>query len=167
MLRNLLAAALLAASCLPAAATDYEVGGLTVERPWARAMPPMTKVGAGYLGVANAGDAADRLVSVETPRAREVQIHEMSMENGVAKMRHMPDGLEIPAGGSATLQPGGYHLMFMGVEQSFEEGETVPATLTFEKAGSVEVEFEVAPVGAPAPASAAGGAMDHTGGKTE
>ncbi len=180
MIRYAFAAALLAAFALPAAlalpaaAQDATAGDIVVKQPWARAMPPMSKVGAGYMTLTNDGDAADRLVSVESPRSPDVQIHEMKMEGDVAKMRELNDGLEIPAHSTVTLKPGSYHLMFTGVSDGFEEGETVPATLTFEKAGKVDVGFEVAPVGAPAPAGGmkmdgADGAMkmDHSDMKAE
>jgi hypothetical protein len=77
----------------------------------------------------------------------------MTMQDGVMKMRELEFGLEIPAGGAVELKPGGYHVMFMGVEDGFKEGERVPAVLVFEKAGEVPIEFVVGPVGARTPPS--------------
>ena len=132
---------------LPAAAHDYEVGDLHVDHPWARAMPDGTSVGGGYLVIRNEGSEADRLVSVSSPRTPRVEIHEMTMDNDVMRMRELADGLEIPAGETVELKPGGYHVMFMEVPERFAEGERVPATLVFENAGEVEVEFAVEAAG--------------------
>jgi copper(I)-binding protein len=82
----------------------------------------------------------------------------MSVTDGVMKMREMENGIEIPAGETVALKPGGLHIMFMGLTRSFEEGTTVPVVLTFEKAGDVAVDLSVAKMGAKSPA---GGGMDH------
>jgi periplasmic copper chaperone A len=134
-----------------ASAHEYTAGSLTIEHPWTRAMPPGAQVGGGFLIITNSGDQADRLVGISSPRAETGQVHEMSMQDGVMKMRHLEDGLEIPAGASIALKPGGYHVMFMGVGEGFKEGEMIPAVLVFEKAGEVPVEFLVGPVGATTP----------------
>ncbi|MBD9529777.1 copper chaperone PCu(A)C [Paracoccus sp. PAR01] len=117
--------------------------GLTLTEPYIRAMPPRAPVAGGYLTIRNDGTAADRLIAVRSPQAGEVQIHEMTMNGAVMKMRALPDGLPIPAGGSIVLKPGGYHLMFMNVPAPFAEGQTVKATLVFEQAGEVALTFEV------------------------
>jgi copper(I)-binding protein len=132
----------------PALSAEYTAGTITVTEPWTRAMPPGAKVGGGFMVITNSGDTADRLLEVKSPRADHGEVHEMAMDNGVMKMRELADGLEIPAGGSVELKPGGYHVMLMGVSEGFEEGETIPAVLVFETAGEVEIAFPAAPVGA-------------------
>lgn len=150
---NYLAAALFAVAAtaalsLPAWAGDAKVGSLTLENPFSRATPPMARTGAGYLTIRNDGTEADRLVAVSCDCAEVSEIHEMKMDGNVMRMRQLPDGLEIPAGDVAELKPGGYHLMFIGLQAPFEEGQSVKATLTFEKAGSIDVTFDVNPLGA-------------------
>ncbi len=142
----------------PAEAHDYEVGDLVIDHPWSRATPAGARVGAGYMVIRNTGDTADRLVSGETDVAGRIEIHEMAMNDGVMTMREIAGGLEIPAGGEVVLEPGGYHMMFMGLEQGFVEGEAFDATLVFETAGPVEVEFAIEGMGA---RSADHGSMDH------
>jgi copper(I)-binding protein len=132
------------------------VGDLEITGAFTRATLPNAPVGGGYLTITNNGAADDRLVSVSTPLAGTSQIHEMKMEGDVMKMNELPDGLAIPAGESVSLAPGGYHLMFMGLTGPFVEGQSIAVTLTFEKAGTVEVQL---PVGSPA---AKGPAMGHS-----
>ncbi|MEJ8574102.1 copper chaperone PCu(A)C [Microbaculum marinum] len=132
----------------PAGAHDYKAGDLTIGHPWTRAMPPGAKVGGGFLVITNDGDTADTLLAVTSPRADRGEVHEMAMDGGVMKMRELETGLEIPAGATVELKPGGYHIMFMGVTDGFKEGERVPAVLVFEKSGEVAVEFSTSPVGA-------------------
>lgn len=130
-----------------AGAHGFKVGDLEIGHPYSRAMLPGAKVGGGYLKIVNPGKTDDRLVSVSSDRAASVQIHEMSMDGTVMKMRELPQGIPVPAGDTVELKPGGYHLMFMNVSQPFKEGEMVKAVLNFEKAGPVEVEFAVGPAG--------------------
>ncbi|AKI01403.1 hypothetical protein IMCC20628_02707 [Hoeflea sp. IMCC20628] len=139
----LLSTALLGFSTAIVSAHDYKVGELMIDHPVARATPPNAPVSGGYMTIHNNGSEADRLVSGEAAFAGRVEIHEMSMEGEVMKMRQLVDGLEVPAGGEVVLKPGGYHIMFIGLEQQLTEGETYPVTLVFEKAGSVDVEFNV------------------------
>lgn len=134
----------------PALAASHKAGDLTIESPWARATPKGASVGAGYLAIRNDGATADKLTAITTDFAT-VQVHEMSMANGVMKMREVAGGLEIPAHKSVKLAPGGYHLMFMGLKHPLVKGETVKATLTFEHAGSVAVDFPVMGIGAAGP----------------
>lgn len=133
--------ALLPAS--PAAAHDVVHGSLEIGNPWARAMPDGAKVGGGYLSVTNRGDEADRLVGASAPFAARVEVHEMSMQDDVMKMRALPNGLAIPPGETVALEPGGLHIMFMGVTDPLVEGDRRRVTLTFEKAGPITVEFVV------------------------
>jgi periplasmic copper chaperone A len=122
---------------------EFKVGDLEIIHPNARAMIPGAKVGGGYLKIINHGTADDRLVAVKSDRSDNVQLHEMSVVNNVMKMRELPDGIAIPAGKTVELKKGGLHVMFMDVTQPFKEGEMVKATLVFEKAGPVDVEFKV------------------------
>jgi len=119
------------------------LGDLTISGGFARATLPNAPVGGGFFSIANAGGSDDRLVSVTSPAAEQVQIHEMKMDGDVMKMAELPGGLAIPAGQTVTLAPGGLHLMFMKLKVPFVEGESVPVTLTFEKAGTVEVQLAV------------------------
>jgi periplasmic copper chaperone A len=147
----------------PAAATPPEhrhavsAGPLEIVHPWSRATPGGARVAAGYLVVRNAGEAPDRLLSVAAPAvAAGVEIHEMRMTGGVMSMRRLPDGLPIPAGGTVSLAPGGLHLMLTGLKRPLAQGETFAATLTFERAGTVEVAFTVEATGAAQPSMPAG-----------
>jgi copper(I)-binding protein len=145
-------ALVLAAFAFGASAFAQQVGGLQIVGVWARATPKGAQVGAGYLRITNTGSAPDRLVGGSSPVAGKFELHEMSISGGVAKMRELANGLEIKPGETIELRPGGNHLMFVGLKQPLERGKPFTATLQFEKAGKVEVEFKVEPVGAPVPA---------------
>ena len=112
----------------------------------------------GYLTIHNKGAAPDRLTGGSADFAT-VEIHEMKSENGVMQMRELKDGLDIPAHGSVGLTPGGYHLMFTHLTHPLTKGETVKATLNFEHAGPVDVEFKVMGVGAAGSGGMKGGSM--------
>jgi len=124
---------------------------ISIEKPFSRATPGNSRIGAGYMTITNNGTTADRLVSVSSPVAGKVEIHEMSMENGVMKMRELPGGLPIEAGKTASLAPGGYHLMLMELKAPLKKGDKVPVTLTFEKAGKVDVALDVLAIGGQPP----------------
>jgi copper(I)-binding protein len=149
MLRKSLAAAALAAALvsLPALAHDYTLGALKIQHPWARATPKGAPVGGGYLSITNTGSTPDRLIGGSTDVSKGFEIHQMSMDNGVMKMRSLPDGLEIKPGQTVTLSPSGYHIMFTGLKAPLTKGEHVDATLKFEKAGEVKVFFLVGSIG--------------------
>jgi len=121
---------------------------VSVEKPWARATAPGAKVAGGYMLIRNAGAAPDRLVSASSPAAERVETHVHIEEGGVMKMREVK-GYDVPAGGSFELKPGGAHLMFMEIRKPFVEGEKIPVTLKFEKAGEVKTEFHVGRLAAP------------------
>jgi hypothetical protein len=148
----LLTGAMAPAFTTPAAAHGFTVGKLTLQHPWTRATAG--KVGAGYTIITNNGTTADQLVSATTPAADKVEFHTMSMDGGVMKMRPLPDGIAIPAGGTAKLAPGGSHLMLIGLKAPLVEGTLVPLTLNFAKAGPVKVELKVEAAGAAEPAHA-------------
>ena len=159
------AALVLIAAGLTAArahASDYNVGSIHITQPWARATPKGASTGAAYLTVANGGAAPDRLSCLASEVSATCQIHSMSIDNGVMKMRPVEGGLEIPPGETITLKPSGLHLMLVDLKHALEPGKTVEATLRFEKAGTVKVDFPIAAIGASAPGAAtapAGGTM--------
>ena len=155
----------LAVSAAPAFAADYSVGALKIHDPWARATPKGAPVGGGYLTITNTGTTPDRLIGGSTDVSKGFEIHEMSMDKGVMKMRLMPNGLEIKPGETVTFKPSGYHLMFTGLKSQLTKGGQVDATLRFEKAGEVKVQFAVAGIGAMAPdgGNPSGGMHDMPG----
>jgi len=137
-----------AAQEMPAMAAEtagpaITVGDLEITGAFSRATLPNAPVGAGYLTITNKGTSDDRLVSASSSVAGMTQIHEMKMEGDVMKMNEVAGGLVIPAGGSVALAPGGFHIMFMNLKQQLAEGSTIVVTLTFEKAGTVDVELAV------------------------
>ena len=150
MFNKLLPAAVLAAMLAASAAQaeDYTLGNLEIMAPFARATPANAPVSGGYMTIRNNGSEPDRLVGGSAGFAGMVQIHEMTMDGDVMKMREIAGGLEIPAGGEVVLKPGGYHVMFMQLGEQMKPGEKRKATLQFEKAGTVEVEFDVKDVAA-------------------
>ncbi len=127
----------------PATAHEFKLGDLEIKHPWSRATLPGAKVATGYLTVKNNGATPDRLVSVTAEIAGKTEIHEMKVTDGVMSMRPLKDGIEIPANGEVKLEPGSYHIMFMDLKAPAVEGVKFPGTLTFEKAGTVTVEFAV------------------------
>jgi periplasmic copper chaperone A len=125
---------------------------LQIEKPWARATVPGAAVGGGYLLIRNTGAGADRLVAVTSPASARVEIHEMAMEKDVMRMREVK-GVDVPAKGAVEFKPGGYHLMFIELKAQLKQGESIPVTLRFEKAGEVKALFAVETAGARAAAS--------------
>ncbi len=142
-------------------AAGVMAGTLTISAPWARATPKGASVGGGYMTITNNGTTSDSLVGGSTAIAKQVEVHQMKMENGVMKMRPVTGGLKIDPGQTVDLEPSGYHLMFVGLKQQLTKGEHFKVTLEFAKAGKVDVDFTVQGLGA----TSAGdmGAMDHSG----
>ena len=135
-----------------------KAGDLVISNAWTRATPGGAKVGGGYLTIENKGTTADKLVGGTTTVAGKLEVHQMSMSDGVMKMHPVEGGLTIEPGKTVKLAPGGYHLMMVDLKQPFKQGETVPVTLQFEKAGKVAVSLNVQGIGGAAP-GAGGGAM--------
>ena len=129
-------------------AEDITVGSLKISSPWARATPKGAAVGGAYMTIANMGNVSDRLVGGSSDLSSHVEIHEMSMDNGVMKMRPLEKGVEIKPGQTVEFKPGGNHVMFVGLKKPFEEGQHVKATLEFEKSGNVAIDFAVRSIGA-------------------
>jgi copper(I)-binding protein len=145
--------ALMFFSGFSAYAQNAKVGSVQIESAYTRATVPGQMAAGGFMKIENKG-AADQLLSASSPVAGEVQLHEMSMDGQVMKMRQVKD-IPVPAGGAVELKPGGLHLMFMNIKAPLTAGETVPVKLKFAKAGEVEVKMPVNPMGAH------GGAMKH------
>jgi hypothetical protein len=139
---------------LAAAAHSVSAGDLKIIHPWARStVSAQTTGGAFIVKIDNTGTVADRLIAASTPVAERVELHQMTMQGNVMKMREV-NGIDIPAGGSVSLAPGQYHMMMFGLKKPLLTGETVPMTLKFEKAGEVPVQLKVE-------AMAPGGDMGH------
>ena len=150
MRKTLAHIALILGFAAPVLAADYQLGDLTIEQPWARASIGQAKTGAAYFTLNNGGEAVDRLLAVATPAAKHAALHTHLMEAGVMKMRPV-DAIEVAPGAPTVLRPGGLHVMLMGLEAPLAEGETFPLTLTFERAGAVEVEVRIQGIGAMEP----------------
>jgi len=148
---------------VPALAADYDVGPIHIAQPWSRATPKGAASGAGYMTITNTGTAPDTVSCVSDDASEQCQIHSMTMEGGVMKMRPVEGGLEIKPGETVTLKPGGYHVMFVKLNHALEQGQSVKAILKFEHAGTVQVEYPIAAIGAPTPGAAEGGGMMQGG----
>jgi periplasmic copper chaperone A len=146
----------------PARAEDVKAGDLVISQAWSRATPGGAKVGGGYLSIENKGTAPDRLTGASADFAGKIEIHEMATANGVMTMRPLEKGVTIEPGKTVKLAPGGFHLMMFGLKSPLKQGEKLPITLEFEKAGKVNTTLDVEGVGAQAPAGAGemGGSMD-------
>jgi periplasmic copper chaperone A len=149
---------LCAASAL---AQEVKAGDLVITQAWSRATPGGAKIGSGYLTIENKGSAPDRLISGSADVADKIEVHEMAITNGVMTMRPLDNGLSIEPGKTVKLAPGGYHLMLFDLKTPLKQGDKVPVTLEFEKAGKVKLTLDVQGVGAQGPAAGgAGGHMD-------
>jgi periplasmic copper chaperone A len=148
LIAPLLVASLAMLALSAAYARDYKAGSLDIADPWSRATPKGASVAAGYMKITNTGTAPDRLISGSSDVAPTFEVHEMTMDNGVAKMRPVKGGLEIKPGETVELKPGSFHVMFVGLKKPLESGEHIKATLVFEKAGKVNVEYDVRAMGA-------------------
>jgi len=138
--------------CVAAFAHDYKAGDLSIVHPYARATVPNQPSGAAYLTIENQGKQNDKLIAASSPIAKSTQIHTMSMDGNVMRMREV-GSLDIKPGEKMTMTPGhGYHIMLIGLSQPLKTGDKFPLTLTFEKAGKVEVSVWVEDKGAGAPA---------------
>jgi copper(I)-binding protein len=151
IIRRLALTALATAFVFPAVAHDYKLGSLEIVQPWTRATPSTAQTGGGFLTITNKGTTPDRLVSARSTASDKVEVHEVKMDGNVMKMRELEKGLEIPAGATVMLKPGGYHIMFVGLKAPFAKDSKVPLTLVFEKAGSLDVELTVEALGTSAP----------------
>lgn len=151
------ALALSAAVTLPSQAADAP--SIAITNAWMRATPPGATVGGGFLEIDNKGSAPDRLIGASAPAtADKVEMHESIIQGDVAEMRELTQGVPVPPGGKVVFEPGGKHLMFLGLKGRLTEGQTVKVQLSFEKAGKIDVDFTVKGIGAGA---AQGGHHHH------
>ena len=146
----------------PARAEEVRAGDLVITQGWSRATPGGAKIAGGYLTIENKGSAPDRLIGGSGDVSDKIQVHEMAVNNGVMTMRPLDSGLSIEPGKTVKLAPGGYHLMLLDLKYPLKQGDKVPVTLEFEKAGKVKLSLDVQGVGAQGPAGAAnsGGQME-------
>ena len=133
-----------------ALAAEFDVGSVQVINPWTRATPKGAEVAGAYMVIRNRGTQPERLLGGSSEIASRVEVHKMEMGGGVAQMRPVEGGLEIKPGESVELKPGSLHIMFVGLKRPLEQGQKIKGTLEFQKSGKVDVEFEVAPLGASA-----------------
>ena len=149
-------AALCGSFAVPARAEEIRAGDLVITQAWSRATPGGAKIGGGYLTIENKGSAPDRLIGGSADVAGNVQVHEMAMNGGVMTMRPLDKGLTIEPGKTVRLAPGGYHLMLSDLKSPLKQGDRLPVTLEFERAGKVKLSLDVQGVGAQGPAGVNG-----------
>ena len=144
------AAVLLVLASGAANAHEFTRQGVTVAHPWARATPGGAKVGGAYLEIKAAAGKGDRLIAARSPVAGIAEIHNHIMDGGIARMRRV-DAIAIAGGKSVVLEPSGYHVMLVDLKQPLKEGDLIKLTLVFERAGEIEVDATVEPIGAMGP----------------
>lgn len=141
------ASVLVMLAATPAVAHDFRVGALSIGHPWSRATPRRATTGAGYLSITNTGTEPDRFISGSVEVASGFELHRTSVADGVVSMRPLEGGLEIRAGETVELKPGGTHIILVNLKDPLEQGKRFSGTLVFEKAGTAQVEFLVLQVG--------------------
>jgi copper(I)-binding protein len=137
------ALAVLLLLAISARSGDYKAGNLAITDPWSRPTPPIASVGAVYFSITNAGRKADRLLAISSPIARQAEIHESRVVNGTLQMRPV-ESIECPPGATVRIEPGGLHVMLLGLTHPLAAGTTFPLSLRFRDAGSVTVQVAVA-----------------------
>jgi copper(I)-binding protein len=147
MLLVFLLAAVLALLPALASAHDYHIGSIHIDHPWAIATPNGAKVGGGYMKITNEGTQPDRLIALTSPSARKVVLHGSVKDGDVVKMRALDKGIEIKPGETVDLSPEGTHIMFEGLRSPLIEASRVQGTLVFEKAGKIDVDYAIEPMG--------------------
>jgi copper(I)-binding protein len=155
--------ALLLATVIAPLAHEIKKGDILLTDLWSRATPSGAKVAAGFFTIENTGSQADRLVGISTP-AGKAQIHETATVNGISTMRPREGGLAIASRQKVTLAPGGLHIMITELKEPLREGQMLPLTLRFEKAGEIEATLHIRPPGAPAPGAGGRGGADSKDG---
>jgi hypothetical protein len=137
-------AAVICAGLAAAPAFASPAGAIRISQAWCPAPPPGAPTAAGYLTITNAGHTADRLTGASSPAANAVQLHSMTMEGQIMRMRAVTGGLPIAVGQTRAIQPGGkLHLMLIGLKRPFKPGDRIPVTLDFAHAGAVRTVFTV------------------------
>lgn len=163
MKRLIMALALIVACSAPGMAHKFEKGGITAKHPWTRMTAPGATVGVGYLSITNNGKEPDTLTGGSFDGADHVEIHEMKMDGDKMMMRQLKDGLVIKPGETVKFSPGGYHLMFIGLKKPIAKGPNVKGSLTFQKAGTLDVTYKVESIGAMSSSDADHGDMKMDG----
>ena len=146
LIKEIALATTLTVAALYSISTGYaetKVGNITVDAPWARQSPMASNVSAGFVTITNNGTEDDTLIKATAEISTNVQLHNMKMEGDIMKMYEMEGGIVIPAGQTVELKPRSLHIMFMDLKSAPMEGEEVKGTLTFEKAGTVDIDYEV------------------------
>jgi copper(I)-binding protein len=161
--KTCLLAAVLALAASAALAHDYKAGAIEIDHPWARATPRGASVAAGYFKLTNTGSTPDRLVGATSDVAGRVEVHEMATVDGVMRMRPLKDGVTLDPGQTVDFKSGSFHLMMLDLKQPLAQGQRVKGTLTFEKAGPVDIEYVVEGIGGPPASAPSGGAMQMHG----
>ncbi len=147
MKREIYAIVALLSMCGAVSSHQFEKDGLVIGHPWTRATPEGAKAGAGYMTITNKGKDTDKLTGGTFEGAEQVQIHEMKMEGDKMTMRQLTDGIEIKPGATITFAPGSYHLMFLGLTKPIAKGPNAKGSLSFEKAGNVDISYKVEDIG--------------------
>ena len=142
-------------------AHDYTTGDLKIGHPWTRVTPEGARAAGGFMTITNTGTKPDTLVGGTFVLSETFEVHEMSMTDGMMKMRQLDKGLVIKPGETVELKPGSFHVMMIGMKQPLKDGETIKGTLVFERAGTIEIGYKVEPLGARAAGS---GGHDHGSG---
>jgi periplasmic copper chaperone A len=145
---SMLAAIFVAFAVTSAFASNYKLDALEIVNPWSRATPRGATNGVGYMTIKNTGTTPDRLVGGSIDVANDFQIHRMTMDEGISKMRELKSGIEIKSGETVELKPGSSHVMFVNLKRQLRQHEVIEGTLVFEKAGAVKIEYIVGGIGA-------------------
>ncbi|WP_284180146.1 copper chaperone PCu(A)C [Rhabdaerophilum sp. SD176] len=132
-----------------ASAHDFSIGDINIDHPWTRATPGGARVASGYITIENFGSKPDRLIGGAFEASERVELHEMTVSDGLMRMRALSTGIELPAGRRIEVKPGGYHIMFLELRRPLKQGEKISGSLVFERAGTVAVEFQVDAMGSP------------------
>lgn len=159
MIYVIVAAAGFAAS--GAAAHDFKAGALDIAHPWSRPTPKGANIAGGYLTITNKGKVADRLIGGASPAANQIEVHEMVEVDGVTKTRPLANGIEIKPGKTVELKPGALRIVLLGLKEPFQVGQKVKGTLVFEKAGTVEIVYNIEENAGAANSSTSGLAAQH------
>lgn len=123
-------------------------GPLEITGAFTRATAPGAPAGGAFVTIHNTGDTADKLIGASSEIAAHVELHQMKMNGNVMEMSPVDGGLDIAPGDTLTLKPGGFHIMLIGLKNQLVQGQSVPITLEFEKAGKVSLDFAVGAIGA-------------------
>ena len=131
------------AGLFAAEAHEFKVGALDIGHPWSRPTPKDANIAGGYLTITNKGKVADRLIGGASPAASQIEVHEMANVDGMTKTRPLANGLEIKPGKTIELKPGAYRILLLGLKEPLQLGQKVKGTLVFEKAGPVEIVYNI------------------------